>query len=69
MEDGRGSVERPSVAYRKTVRCLWCGSAMGFRPRQSLQEQRDGVNSVGLGDRRGCDEGEELLESEQWLAL
>jgi hypothetical protein len=27
------------------------------------------VDSVGLGDRRGCNEGEELLESEQWLAL
>jgi hypothetical protein len=27
------------------------------------------VDSVGLGDRRGCDECKELLESEQWLAL
>jgi hypothetical protein len=27
------------------------------------------VNSVGLGDRRGCDECKELLDSEQWLAL
>jgi hypothetical protein len=27
------------------------------------------VNSVGLGDRRGCDECKELLENEQWLAL
>jgi hypothetical protein len=27
------------------------------------------VDSVGLGDRRGCDECEELLETEQWLAL
>jgi Aspartyl protease len=26
------------------------------------------VDSVGLGDRRGCDECKELLESEQWLA-
>jgi hypothetical protein len=29
----------------------------------------DSVDSVGLGDRRGCDECKELLESEQWLAL
>jgi hypothetical protein len=28
-----------------------------------------GVDSVGLGDRRGCDECKELLESEQWFAL
>jgi hypothetical protein len=28
-----------------------------------------GVDSVGLGDRRGCDECKELLEREQWLAL
>jgi DDE superfamily endonuclease len=27
------------------------------------------VDSVGLGDRRGCDKCKELLESEQWLAL
>jgi hypothetical protein len=27
------------------------------------------VDSVGLGDRRGCNEGKELLEREQWLAL
>jgi hypothetical protein len=27
------------------------------------------VDSVGLGDRRGCDECKELLEREQWLAL
>jgi hypothetical protein len=27
------------------------------------------VDSVGLGDIRGCDECKELLESEQWLAL
>jgi hypothetical protein len=27
------------------------------------------VNSVGLEDRRGCDECKELLEREQWLAL
>jgi hypothetical protein len=27
------------------------------------------VDSVGSGDRRGCDECKELLESEQWLAL
>jgi hypothetical protein len=27
------------------------------------------VDSVGLGDRRGCDECKALLESEQWLAL
>jgi hypothetical protein len=27
------------------------------------------VDSVGLGDRRGRDEGKELLESKQWLAL
>jgi hypothetical protein len=27
------------------------------------------VDSVGLGDRRVCNECEELLESEQWLAL
>jgi hypothetical protein len=27
------------------------------------------VDSIGLGDRRGCDECKELLESEQWLAI
>jgi hypothetical protein len=27
------------------------------------------VDAVGLGDRRGCDERQELLEIEQWLAL
>jgi hypothetical protein len=27
------------------------------------------VDSVGLGDIRGCDEYKELFESEQWLAL
>jgi hypothetical protein len=27
------------------------------------------VDSVGLGDRRGCDECKELLESEQWFDL
>jgi hypothetical protein len=27
------------------------------------------VDSVGLGDRRGCDKCKELLESEQWLPL
>jgi hypothetical protein len=27
------------------------------------------VDSVGLGDRRGCDECKELLEREQCLAL
>jgi hypothetical protein len=26
-------------------------------------------NSVCLGDRRGCDECKELLESEQWFAI
>jgi hypothetical protein len=42
-------------------------------PSPSLRPRRSGglhtVDSVGLGDRRGCDECKELLEIEQWLAL
>jgi hypothetical protein len=34
-----------------------------------LERAREGVDSVGLVDRRDCDERKELLESEQWLAL
>jgi hypothetical protein len=36
---------------------------------RDLSSRSRGVDSVGLGDRRGCDECKELLESEQWLAL
>jgi hypothetical protein len=44
----------------------------GSSTKEELASDRrhfDTVDSVGLGDIRGCDECKELLESEQWLAL
>jgi hypothetical protein len=34
-----------------------------------IDGSRGAVNSLGVGDRLGCNECKELLESEQWLAL
>jgi hypothetical protein len=47
------------------------GNTVSVTRHEILDERlcRGNVDSVGLGDRRGCEERKELLESEQWLAL
>jgi hypothetical protein len=64
--------ERLEADYFKCANCVEGVATAGGDVRPTFSEpefERRCVNSVGLGDRRGCDECKELLESEQWLAL
>jgi hypothetical protein len=53
-------------AARLEMESIVAGLSVDTASRAQLPEA---VDSVGLGDRRGCDECKELLESEQWLTL